>query len=86
MEHYTKQTPVCRLVTELDKVTNENQKRMSHDPFEVMLMRLGFNIALSRDAPPPDPAPQADSDEEQEERGGGDGVQWIEDPQRCRQS
>ena len=44
-----------------------------------MLMRMGFNIAVSHDAAPPDHAHQRDNDEDS-------GVRWIEDPGRCRQS
>ena len=73
-----------RLVTEFDKVCKENQTRMSHDPFELMVMRLGVNMAASHQAPPTDHTHQDDSDGNEEEDGSG--VRWIEDPRRCRQS
>ncbi len=47
-----------------------------------MLMRLGFNIAPSVEAPPPDYAHSSDDDDREE----ASGVRWIEEPQRCRQS
>ncbi len=74
-----------RLVIEFDKVCKENQTRMSHDPFELMVMRLGVNMAASCQAPPTDHTHQADSDGNEEEEDGS-GVRWIEDPRRCRQS
>jgi len=54
---------------------------MCQDPFEVMLMRMGFNIAVSQQAPPTD-----DNDQSNDSDGDGSGVGWIEDPGRCRQS
>ena len=56
---------------------------MKVDPFEVMLMRMGFNIASSNG--------EGDSDEETEEtesRRGGRGRPpgWMNDPAACRQN
>lgn len=36
-----------RVVSDLIKVSKENQHRMGVDPFEVMLMRMGFRLAMS---------------------------------------
>lgn len=65
------------------KTCRENQQRMKVDPFEVMLMRMGFNVARNGES----------SDEDNgapEEEGGGGGGRgghaWLQDPAACRQS
>lgn len=62
------------------KACRENQKRMKVDPFEVMLMRMGFNMAQSNGE---------SSDEGEDERGGREErgpPAWIQEPANCRQS
>ena len=66
------------------KACRENQQRMRVDPFEVMLMRMGFNISRNN---------EDSSDEENEGdeggargRGGRGAHAWLQDPGACRQS
>ena len=73
------------LVKDVYKTCKENQHRMKVDPFEVMLMRMGFNIANSNG--------EGDSDEGEEPGEGGTGGRgdhrppgWLNDPAACRQS
>lgn len=70
-----------RLVKDVFKTCRENQKRMKVDPFEVMLMRMGFHVSRNGES----------SDDE--EHGGGEGGgrdrgghAWLQDPSACRQS
>ena len=37
------------VIREQAKVCTDNQKRMKVDPFEVMLMRMGFQVAVAQD-------------------------------------
>ena len=69
-------------MTDVYKTCKDNQHRMKVDPFEVMLMRMGFNIANSNG--------DGDSDEGEEsgevgQLRGGHG-QLFNDPAACRQS
>ena len=69
-----------RLIKDVYKACRDNQHRMKVDPFEVMLMRMGFNVARSNGE---------SSDEGEDERGDhGDrgGPAWVQDPSACRQS
>ena len=70
-----------RLVKDVYKTCQENQKRMKVDPFEVMLMRMGFHVSRNGES----------SDDE--DYGGGEGGArdrgghaWLQDPSACRQS
>ena len=66
--------PQERVVTGADmfKSSQENQKRMKVDPFEVMLRRMGFQIRMSAN---------------QEGGGGEEGAEAASiDPMACRQS
>ena len=64
------------------KACQENQKRMKVDPFEVMLMRMGFNIAHNNGE-----SDEGEDEEGPERRDGGGGgpAAWV-DPSACRQS
>lgn len=59
------------------KVCLENQKRMRVDPFEVMLMRMGFQVAMAQDivhqAVQEHLNPSSSSSEHRQEVGGDDG-------------
>lgn len=39
-----------RVILDLVRVCKENQHRMGVDPFEVMLMRMGFRLAMAEEA------------------------------------
>lgn len=66
------------------KACRENQQRMRVDPFEVMLMRMGFNISRNN-------GDSSDEEHDGEEggargRGGRGAHAWLQDPGACRQS
>ena len=71
-----------RLVKDVYKTCQENQKRMKVDPFEVMLMRMGFHVSRNGES----------SDDEEHSGGEGGGARdrgghaWLQDPSACRQS
>ena len=73
-----------RVIPDCGKICRENQHRMKVDPFEIMLMRMGFHVALAQE--------HAGPDNQQGGRGGGGGGEeegapgWMEDPTGCRQS
>ena len=80
-----------RVVRDGSMVSKENQQRMRVDPFEVMLMRMGFHVAMAQDAA----TVQANQPGDEGDRGGGGGGggggegghDWVrEDPSSCRQS
>ena len=73
-----------RVIPDCGKVCRENQHRMKVDPFEIMLMRMGFHVALAQEHNPPGGGGAGG-----EGVGGGeddDSHGWIEDPTGCRQS
>ena len=85
-----------RLVHDVYKACRDNQRRMKIDPFEVMLMRMGFNLGGARGREDEEGG-EAEGEEErggtrEQERGSGrredDGLghAWIEDRTSCRQS
>ena len=56
-----------RVVTDIIRVSKNNQHRIKVDPFEVMLMRMGFRLAMAEGAAAaaaagPRPAPNMDED------------------------
>ena len=69
------------------KVCSENQRRMTVDPFEMMLMRMGFQVAMAQDIvhqvvqehmnPSPSSSPSSSS--------GGSGEQQQADEERSEQ-
>ena len=70
-----------RCVKDVYKACRDNQQRMKVDPFEVMLMRMGFNIGGTEET----------RESSQSRRRGRDqrddlGHAWIEDRTSCRQS
>ena len=91
-----------RVVSDVIKMSKENQHRMGVDPFEVMLMRMGFRLAMEE-------AVEIPGRQGVEEGGGvevrhpvvvgvagqhddpmGDDnendLRWVEQPANCRQS
>lgn len=68
-----------RVIPDCGKVCRENQHRMKVDPFEIMLMRMGFHVALAQEHNPPGGA-RGEGGEDDDAPG------WIEDPTGCRQS
>ena len=67
------------------RVCRDNQKRMKVDPFEVMLMRMGFNVTRGNGDS------EGDGEEGEEGEGEGEGGRrgppaWVQDPAACRQS
>ena len=70
-------TQDTRVVGDVYKVCRDNQQRMKVDPFEVMLMRMGFNVARNG---------EDDSGDRGQGGAGGVGQSWIQDPASCRQS
>ena len=68
-----------RLVEDMYKSSMENQQRMKVDPFEIMLMRMGFHVSMANEG--------ANENHGQGDQGGvEDAGGWIEDPTGCRQS
>ena len=65
-----------RVVEDVYKVCKENQQRMKVDPFEIMLMRMGFHVSAANEG----------SDENQGAAVDDGPHGWIEDPTGCRQS
>ena len=90
-----------RVVSDLVKVCKDNQHRMGIDPFEVMLMRMGFRLAMADEGAAAAYQPQqrggggAGGGAGGGGGGGGEGqepmedageVRWINNPSNCRQS
>ena len=72
------------MVKDVYKTCKDNQHRMKVDPFEVMLMRMGFNVASSNGG---DSDEGEESEEGENHRGGrGRPPGWMQDPAACRQS
>lgn len=80
-----------RVVSDLVRVCKDNQHRMGVDPFEVMLMRMGFRLqAMAEEG-----AAEGNRPAEQEGPGGGGrgeamdeeaDLGWVNNPSNCRQS
>lgn len=91
-----------RVVSDLIRVSKDNQHRMGVDPFEVMLMRMGFRFAMAEGAAAGAGLQRADDEdgdgqEARPRRGRGEGGEgggreeggdlgWIENQANCRQS
>lgn len=81
-----------RVVSDLIKVCKDNQHRMGVDPFEVMLMRMGFRLQAMTEEGVQQPTVEQ---REGEGPGGGRGeamdedegdMRWVNHPSNCRQS
>ena len=80
-----------RVISNFVKVCKDNQHRMGVDPFEVMLMRMGFRLqAMAEEG-----GVEGHRPAEGEGPGGGQGeamvddegeFRWINNPSNCRQS
>ena len=89
-----------RVVSDLVKVCKDNQHRMGVDPFEVMLMRMGFRLAMAeagggegggasnqQGEGPVAAAAAEDGNRGTEEPMDEEGVlRWVDNPANCRQS
>ena len=63
----------------MEDASKENQHRMKVDPFEIMLMRMGFQVAAAQEGGHENIVGAGEGNDE-----GPHG--WIEDPTGCRQS
>lgn len=72
-----------RVVQDFHRVSRDNQQRMKVDPFEIMLMRMGFQVAMANEGAQANPSARR-------REGGEDNDEevpfWVEDPTSCRQS
>ncbi len=68
-----------RVVQDFHRATRENQQRMKVDPFEIMLMRMGFHFAVANER---EIGPRRRDGDDSDE----DTPVWVEDPTSCRQS
>lgn len=84
-----------RVVSDLVKVCKDNQHRMGVDPFEVMLMRMGFRLQAMAEEGSAEGQPRYQQPADQEGEGpGGRGeamdeegdLRWVNNPANCRQS
>lgn len=78
-----------RVVSDIIKVCRENQHRMGVDPFEVMLMRMGFRLQAMAEEGGIEGHRPAEGEGPAGRRGEMDDegeVRWINNPSNCRQS
>ena len=89
-----------RVKLDLIKISKDNQHRMGVDPFEVMLMRMGFRLAMAEEGEihyePHEGDDEGAGGGANAGGGGGSGgddaaesgneLRWIQNPSNCRQS